>query len=63
MWHQILQSFKKKQVKSDIWYMPGELWDKVIGLTDELLVQCDVPVVKILHCIMRMIMIMIANKF
>ena len=26
--------------------MPGTFWDKVIDFTDELVVHCDVPVVK-----------------
>ena len=45
MWHQILQSLKK-QSKSDISHIPGTLWGKVIDLTDEPAVQCDVPAVK-----------------
>ena len=45
MWHQILQSLKK-QSKSDISYMSGALWDKVINFTDEPIVQCDVLAVK-----------------
>ena len=45
MWQQILHSLKK-QSKSGILYMPGALWDKVIDLTDEPVVQCDAPGVK-----------------
>ena len=44
-WHQILWSLKKHR-RSDISYMPGALWDKVIDLADEPLVQCDVPTAK-----------------
>ena len=36
----------KKQRKSDTSYMPRELWDKVIGHTDESVVQYNVLVVK-----------------
>ena len=36
----------KKQSKSDIPHIPGALWGKVIDLTDEPAVQCDVPAVK-----------------
>ena len=36
----------KKQSKSDISYIPGALWDKIIDLTDEPVFQCDVPAVK-----------------
>ena len=36
----------KKQSKSDISYMPGELWDKVIDHTDEPVFQCNNPAVK-----------------
>ena len=45
MWHQILW-WLKKQRKSDISYMPGALWNKVIDLEDEPVVQCHVPAVK-----------------
>ena len=33
----------KKKNKSDISYVPGKFWDKVIDFTDEPVVQCDVP--------------------
>ena len=36
----------KIQSKSDISYMPGKLWDKVIDHTDEPVVQFNVPAVK-----------------
>ena len=39
-------SLIKKQSKSDVSYIPGVLWDKVIGFADEPLVQCDVAAVK-----------------
>ena len=37
-WHQILQS--------DISYMSGAFWDKVIDFINEPVVQCDAPAVK-----------------
>ena len=37
----------KKQSKSNISYISGALWDKVIVFTDEPVVQCDAPAVKI----------------
>ena len=37
----------KKQSKSNISYIPGALWDKVIIFTDEPVVQCDAPAEKI----------------
>ena len=45
MWHQILQSLKNTS-KPDISYMPGALCDKVVDLTDDPVVQCDVSAVK-----------------
>ena len=36
----------KKTSKSDISYMPGALWGKVIDFTDEPVVQCDALAVK-----------------
>ena len=38
--------WKEKKNKSDISYMPGVFWDKVIDFTDESVVQCDLPAVK-----------------
>ena len=36
----------EKRSNSDISYMPGALWDKVIDFTDEPVVQCDALAVK-----------------
>ena len=39
----ISEKKKQKKNKSDISYMPGKFWDKVIDFTDKPVVQCDVP--------------------
>ena len=38
-----MQSLEKSKNKSNISYLPGVLWGKVIDFTDEPVTQCDVP--------------------